>query len=146
MALPGFTWVRDTTENDGTHAGVGGVLWYGVNPAAAGIDRFHFATGLDVIFSGATATGIDTRQTYGMRDEAIAFASAPLAAQGTTMVDSMLITGAAKWRCVLKQGRAVVWSDGVHWVGRNPDGLALRLGGQATNSKLFVLTNQAVDH
>jgi len=142
MALPGFTWVRDTIENSGTHTGTGGVVWYGVKPVSTGKDAFHLATGLDMLLEGVKQSGIDSRQTYGMRDEEIAFGSSILAGHTTAVMDSLLITDRAKWHRVAVKANAEVWSDGTHWVGRNPDAALLHFDGLQTDRKLFVLTRQ----
>ncbi|HEY0308882.1 MAG TPA: hypothetical protein VGB94_12035 [Acidobacteriaceae bacterium] len=143
LALPGIAWVRDTMRNEGTHSGTVGVLWYGVKPVQSDLQNFHFSTGLQLTMTGAKKTGVDNQQSYGMRNQGIAYGGLDLAGHSTAVVDSMLIADTSRWHSVAVQGDAAVWSDGTYWVGRNPAGIALHFDGLQTDHKLFVLTRKA---
>jgi hypothetical protein len=140
MALPGFVWVRDTTENSGTIRGTAGSIWYGEEPVPAGKNTYRFATGLRLTIASAATTGINAKRTYGMREQEIAYGSQPLAPGATATMDSLLITDKAAWHSVPVPAQAAVWTDGTHWVGRNPAGASLQFDGFKTSEKLFVLT------
>jgi len=143
MALPGFVWVRDTTKNSGTINGTAGTLWYGEDPAPAGKDAYHFATGMKLTIAGAATTGLNAKRTYGMREQVIAYGSQALAPNSTATMDSLLTSNKAAWHSVPVPAPAAIWSDGVHWVGRNPTGAELQFDGFKTSEKLFVLTHNA---
>jgi hypothetical protein len=141
QALPGLTWIRDTTRNAGP-AGTAGISWYGVQPKPEANGDYDFATGLKLKLIGAKSRGIETRRSYGMRDQQIVFGSDQVAKDGTVTIDSLLITSNADWQRVNVSDGADVWSDGTHWVGRNPSGKTLHFAGFSTTKTLFVLSKE----